>query len=55
MIMDDDDPERIDWEAVVLDRLRERLTHVGDDARVHAGWEAAAVERLRAHFEDEED
>jgi hypothetical protein len=40
-----------DWEAVVLDRLRDRLERTATDEAVDVGWESAALERLRAHFD----
>jgi hypothetical protein len=42
-----------DWEAVVLDRMRDRLEQTEADETADAGWESAALERLRAHFEAE--
>lgn len=44
-----------DWEALVLERLRERLEGERDALDDAAGWEAAALERLRAHFDDKPD
>jgi hypothetical protein len=42
-----------DWEAVVLDRMRDRLERTETDETADVGWESAALERLRAHFEAE--
>jgi hypothetical protein len=43
----------LDWETVVLDRMRDRLERTDVDDTVDAGWESAALERLRSHFEAE--
>lgn len=44
----------VDWEAIVLDRVRARVALADDaGADVDAGWESVALERLRAHYDSE--